>query len=333
MILSLLFVISAFAHGAEPRWLAHDFAVVEAPADWAPKGKNFHFVTDERAACEAHLRQALCVNNETLESLARNWNKVPCDANSADYLPVAMEIYDEMPALTRPLFCSLEKLFLSDNLWSIAFASAIRKGDRMIGALVGARKSTFTGDVKASALLTWKEQLIYGGSEEFLHNDPASVQLNYGMRLEHMKSDGLFYAMMHEMGHLVDFQNNANKEWEPLSWVTFSAARRDSEYKGQRKVCYYQCGARMDLAEAYPLYLSMRESAFITAYSGVNAYEDFAEFWTWNILRQFKQSDYRIEVPGQPVIDMNPVFENPKVQRKMQLIREVWDSPDTKIGF
>jgi hypothetical protein len=333
VIFAVFFALGALAHSAEPHWLSHDFAVVEAPANWQPAEKFFHLVSDERAQCEAHLREALCVNNETMETLASKWSKVPCDADSADYLPVAMEIYDEMPARIRPLFCSLEKLFLSDNLWSIAFASAIKKGDKMIGALVGARKSTFTGDVKASALLTWKEQMIYGGSKDFLHNDPNSVQLSYGMKLDAMKSDGLFYAMMHEMGHLVDFQNNANKKWEPISWTTFSAARRDSEYKGQRKVCYYNCGTRLDLSEAYPMYLSMRESAFITAYSGVNAYEDFAEFWTWNILREFKQSDYRIELPGQPVIDMNPVFENPKVQKKMKFIREVWDSPDTKIGF
>jgi hypothetical protein len=333
MIFLFLFSLVAFAQ--EPTWVSPDFSVVEAPAGWRPAASpaSLHLVTEDRAQCEARLREALCVNDETMETLARKWNRVKCDPDSASYLPVAMEIYDEMPERVRPLYCSLEKVFLSDNLWSIAFASAIKKGDRMIGAFVGARKSSFTGDVTASALLTWKEQLIYGGSQDFLHNDPASVQLNYGMRLEHMKSDGLFYAMMHELGHLVDFQNNANRKWEPISWTTFSAARRDSEYQGQRKVCYYNCGSRLRLEQAYPLYLSMRESAFITAYSGVNAYEDFAEFWTWNILRQFKQSDYRIEVPGQPVIDMNPVFENPKVQNKMKFIRAIWDSPDTKFGF
>lgn len=331
MILSILFALAAFA--SPPQWLAPDFSVVEAPAGWEPAKNFLHLVADERAECEAHLRQALCVNNETMETLISKWNRVPCDPDSAAYLPVAMEIYDEMPARTRPLYCSLEKMFLSDNLWSIAFASAIKKGDRMVGALVGARKSSFTGEVKASALLTWKEQMIYGGSKDFLHNDPASVQLRYEMKLDFMKSDGLFYAMMHEMGHLVDFQNDANRKWQPLSWADFSSPRRDSRFEGQHKICYYNCDSHFDLSEAYPMYLSMRESAFITGYAGVNAYEDFAEFWTWKILREFKQPDYRIEVPGQPVIDMNPVFDNPKVRSKMDFIRALWDSPDTKIGF
>jgi hypothetical protein len=112
VIFAVFFALGALAHSAEPHWLSHDFAVVEAPANWQPAGKFFHLVSDERAQCEAHLREALCVNNETMETLASKWSKVPCDADSADYLPVAMEIYDEMPARIRPLFCSLEKLFL-----------------------------------------------------------------------------------------------------------------------------------------------------------------------------------------------------------------------------
>lgn len=343
LLIAILSLIPSLALAAEPEWLAPDFAVMEAPAGWQPRAfaPKWGFAaisparpSQERGQCEARLREALCVTTGNSRLLTHYWQSAQCELDSDRYLPTAMEIYDEMPARLRPLYCSLERIFLSDDIRSVAFASAIRQGDEVVGALIGARKSSFDSGLKASDMITWKEQITFGGSKDFLSRDPKLVQLHYDIRLDHMKSDGLFYAVMHELGHVVDFQNNVNRRWEPLSWVSASGAKKSAEFLHQPGVCFYECGSPLSPEKAFSMYDSMRESAFITLYSGVSSMEDFAEYWVWSILLEQKEVSYRIEVPGHPTIDMNPIFtENAKVRAKMDFVRELWGDPETKIGF
>lgn len=287
--------------------------------------------------CEASLRAALCVTSATKVDIAFAWQKVSCETDSDRYLPAAMELYREIPAPIQPLYCSLKRIFLSDSFSSVAFASVTMKEGQINGAFVGIRKASFAEPLTASSLLSWKEQLNFGGSKEYLSRDPRLVELRYGFQLENPRMDALLYVLLHELGHVVDFRNSltrAGGRWFNLSWATEKMPLPQAYFEGQEKICYYYCKETFPSAAAAGIYASLKRSAFITTYSGLSVREDFAEFWAWYLLREYKGADYRIFLPGEGEIEMNSVFtQNPKVRAKMELMREIFRSPETKLAF
>lgn len=289
------------------------------------------------ADCEARLKAALCVTSAPKHEIAYAWEKVSCAPDSGRYLPAALELYREIPAPIQPLYCSLKRIFLSDALESVAFATVTMKAGEINGAYIAIRQASFSESLTASELLTWKEQLNFGGSKSYLANDPDLVKLQYGFRLENPRMDALLYVILHELGHVVDFRNQLSEpggRWFASSWANAQTPLPEAHFAGQENICYYRCKQTIAPAAAPALYASLKESAFITTYSGSSPREDFAEFWAWYLLREYKNADYRIQIPGQGEIDMNSVFaENAKVKRKMDLIRDIFQSPGTKIGF
>jgi hypothetical protein len=287
--------------------------------------------------CEAQLKAALCVTSAPKHEIAYAWDKVACAPDSDRYLPAALELYRELPAPMRPLYCSLKRIFLSDALESVAFATVTMKAGEINGAYIAIRRASFSESLTASGLLTWKEQLNFGGSKTYLAHDPGLVELSYGFHLDNPRMDALLYVTLHELGHVVDFQNKLSEpggRWFSSSWATAQMPLPEAHFDGQEKICYYRCQKTIVPADAPALYASLKESAFITTYSGLSPREDFAEFWAWYLLREYKSADYRIRIPGQGEIEMNSVFtENPRVKQKMDLIREILSSPETKIGF
>ena len=110
-----------------------------------------------------------------------HWDTLSCDPRSDQYLPQLMAVYDEMPERMRPSLCTLERVFVSDDITSVAFAAPVQNSeDEMpIAGIVGQRKGTLVNQPDTHELFSWKEQLPFGGSTEFLHNDPSLLQVFY----------------------------------------------------------------------------------------------------------------------------------------------------------
>ena len=325
-----------------------------APTDWVNSVtvlSNFTTPSD-RAACEMALQKAVCETTLSADELHVHWSNASCAADSAKYVPAIMAFYDEMPERLRPSLCSINKIFISEGITSTAFASPILNDPEgaPIGAYIGARKSTFLQQPTARALVTWKEQLPFGGSQTFLANDPKLLQINYGIKTQ-LSADGLFYVLIHEMGHLIDFNNHAVQTncarndrfpgcrpvagtFSALSWSSYDFPLRNASYLKQDQFCYYNCsGGTISSDDAFDIYSSMVRSAFITPYSGVNMGEDFAEFFVWNLLSRYKGVDYRVQFPGHGEIDMNQGLVNsPLIHEKLEFMDRLWNTPGLKIS-
>ena len=329
---------------------AQDFFTTVVPANWQAE---FTLGGNTLADCEKSLSQAVCETDASTQDIQVNLTGVQCSANSKNYLPTLMKIVGEMPERLRPSICSVYRLFISDNIPSTAFASPILNSatGRMQGAYIGSRKSTFLQQPSISALATWKEQLVFGGSEQFLSNDPQLVQLDYGLKTSMSGRDGLFYVLVHELGHLIDFNNTINQTdcgnglnsrnsecrplagtWGTMSWEKTSTPLAGFEYYMREFFCFYDCDSHVDIKNATSIYQSMQQSAFLTSYSGVNPMEDFAEFWAWYVMIHYKDPHFKITVPGGAEIDMNLAFtQNPKIMRKLEYIDRLWNLPNLKI--
>jgi hypothetical protein len=351
-LLALLTLVSGAGctKAAAPASADNDFFATKAPANWQAE---FALSGNTLADCEEALSHAVCETDASTDEIQMNLTGIQCSPNSKQYLPTVMKIVTEMPERLRPSICSVYRLFISDNIPSTAFASPIINSStgKIQGAYIGSRKSTFVMQPSISALATWKEQLVYGGSTQFLNNDPQLVQLSYGLNSSLADKDALFYVLVHELGHLIDFNNSINQTncgdglhsrsgncqplpgtWGTMSWEKTDTPLAGYEYYMREFFCFYGCSSHIDMKHATNIYQSMQQSAFITSYSGVNPMEDFAEFWAWYVMIHYKDPHFKITVPGESEIDMNLAFtQNPKIMRKLEYIDRLWNSPALKV--
>jgi predicted SprT family Zn-dependent metalloprotease len=331
--------------GQAPRQLSDDFFVTVAKVGKSPPG-GAEFSTpesqgpiDERSNCEAALAKAVCETSANTQEITTRYKSVLCSQDSAKYVPALMEIYEEMPERMRLSLCTLDRVFISDGIASTAFASTVTDGfGTVTGGYVGMRKGTVISQPTSAQIVSWKEQLAFGGSTRFLANDPKLVQINYNLKMSFLKSDGLFYVLMHELGHLIDFNNNIDSQegretdWNRLSWQSSDSPLAEATFFKRDDFCFYNCSSYLNPRDANEIYNSLSKSSFVTSYSATNPYEDFAEFWAWHMMEKYKNPDYKITIPGEGTIDMNEIFKsNPKIKAKIEFIDQLWNRADLKI--
>ncbi len=320
------------------RQLSNDFFVTVLAQGEQLVGRAPAQTIETRADCEANLTQAVCETTATTDQISRNYNSIKCASNGAQYVPALMAIYDEMPDRMRPSLCSLDHIFLSDGIASTAFASPVTDSlGHHVGGYVGMRQATFLQQPTTHDLVTWKEQLAFDGSTNFLSNDPKLVQISYGLKLSTLPSDGLYYVLMHELGHLIDFGNTINSpgglsDWSRLSWESPNTPLADATYFKRDDFCFYNCTQYLNPSDAKEIYTSLQKSSFITSYSSFNAWEDFAEFWAWRQMLELKSPNYEIVIPGEATLDMTAAIKtNPKIKRKLDFVTNLWNSPTLKV--
>lgn len=315
-----------------------DFYIIEEGFEplaepYADLGAGKTSVTD-RATCQEHMARIVCETRSDINQIIFNRSSVRCRAHSADYTQVLMQLYDETPEMMRRSLCTLERIYLSDNIYSVAFASAITdRSGRYRGGFIGFRKQSFLEQPSAAELVSWKEQMIYGGSSRFLSNDLDLVQISYDAKMQKLPNDGLFYVLMHELAHLIDLQNriSESRQWMGLSWRSLTVPRSSRGFERQMEICFYNCARHINPRHMWNIYSSLQKSGFVSVYAGTRPLEDFAETWAWYLLRKYKSPDYRITVPGKGEIDMNAAFDNPFIAEKMGFIEALWNSPALKI--
>jgi hypothetical protein len=329
-----------------PKQLSDDFYVTVAKVGKAlPASAVLKLQpVDDKASCEQALTQAVCETNASAQQITYGYASIKCSPQSSKYVPALMDIYEEMPEKMRASLCSLDRVFISDGITSTAFASSITDSfGNTTGGYIGMRKGTFLSQPTSAQIVSWKEQLAYGGSTVFLANDPKLVQINYDLKLSVLKSDGLFYVLMHELGHLIDFNNHVNSQssaataWARMSWENAQTPLADATFTHRDDFCFYNCSSYLDPRDAKAIYTSLSESGFVTTYAAQTPYEDFAENWAWHMMELSKSPNYTITIPGEGTVDMNQVFKsNAKIQKKIDFVDRLWNDPklviDNRVG-
>ncbi len=318
--------------------LSTDFFITQLNSSQNLASQAFAKPAKTRAECEASLTKAVCETNATMKEISQNYGNIQCETNPEQFVPALMAIYDETPELMRPSLCSLDRVFISDQIISVAFASVVTDSlQRRIGGYIGMRRASFLKQPSARELFTWKEQLAYGGSKKFLSNDPNLVQINSSFQMSKLPSDGLFYVLMHELGHLIDFGNQIDSElkstaWSRLSWDSSDAPLSSATYSHRDEFCFYDCVKFVSRSDAKEIYTSLQASAFITTYSSFNTWEDFAEFWVWRLMLDTKNPKYEVAIQGETPIDLVQTLNtNSKIKRKLDFVSELWNSTTLKV--
>jgi hypothetical protein len=317
------FLVGCFLAGASSasastrQWLAHDFFVESgavAELSGLLRDTQGRRVTD----CRANIRAVTCVSRGNFDVTGDVEMTRACAPGAEPYVAFFEGVYDRLAPALQKMFCSVKVIHVEPHLESIAYA-----GMTFRGAEVGFRKSIIDEGLDLSKLISWKEQLPFGGERD---NYAVAKNLpQVDIRSEHSGVQDLaFYVLSHEFGHLFDFANDINNwgstGWTSLSWETSNAPKADTDFPHRDGICYYTCTERPLSPSVIPaLYAGFDKSRFVTLYAATNIYDDWAESLAFYMLEQ-EGMTYRLTTGQGEEYDLLAKLQAPQFADKLAWI-------------
>ena len=325
LLLGIMLLGSAVSAKAAPRvWLADDFfiEVGDAPNVWSELTRPK--VTD----CRANIERAMCVVKARFEPHGDRASRA-CDRDSAPYVAFFEAVYDRFPPVLQQVFCSLDKISVEANMESIAYA-----GLRGSTAIMGFRKSVIDEALDLPTLLSWKEQLPFGGERDSYTLSDKLPLLGVTSGTGAPSQDLAFYILAHEFAHMLDFANDVNTPcwpgmaceaergtWTALSWADTDHPRKSADFPHRADVCFYQCN-RSPVPVKYiaSLYEGLRDSNFVTLYASTNVYDDFAESVAFYYLDRERGFTYGVDTRQGATYNLLDKVHAPVFKSKLKYI-------------
>jgi hypothetical protein len=157
--------------------------------------------------------------------------------------------------------------------------------------LIGIRLKEVIANLDAEKYLSWFEQQSFHATADFKVDDTLP---KIRFRPEAIgKSSFLIYALLHEMGHIFDYEYHFTDEicdesgkkcqakkdsFTTLSWLNQTTARSESEFPLRHSICLNQCKDKFIRAkDTNKLYEQIYAHGFMSQLALINAQEDFTE--------------------------------------------------------
>ncbi|MFS4458731.1 hypothetical protein [Bdellovibrio sp. HCB2-146] len=290
------------------------------------QSERFQFVRTEKALqnfalsddCKARIRQLLCVVKEPAEF----GKPRTCELGSDAYAPALETIYDLIPPKMQKMFCHLQVIFVEAGESEALAYAGIGNQNGSATALMGIRADLLTQDRSLSEVLSWKEQKAFGIQMPSYSHDPRAAKIQTQVEGSYT---ALHYVVLHEFGHIFDFANAANDfecktgetcvrddqtpeglrkivpvpgTWSALSWQNIIEPVTRDNFPLHKELCFYGCNGRGLSIEKMPeFYNQLNSTQFVTTYSAVSSWEDFAESTAFHFLSQSQSFQYRLTDP------------------------------------
>lgn len=260
-----------------------------------------------------------------------DWNNNPVDRESIGgeehYVSLLQEVYEASTPLMKKIFCSLKRIYIESDMKFGAYAQLYR--DRP-GATLGIRKVDIDLNNNLGVGLSRKEQLCFG------RNDTESVDesLPHFISKDNPEINNyLFYVISHEFGHLIDWKNQISLndgEWQKLSWESEDKPLVSADFEGRKKFKFYDADdSILGKADYSKIYENLYNSNFVSAYSSIDADEDFAEtFAHINVFRNLETNLKFIDPISKLEFDVSSRINSNKLEKKVQFIENVMDKND-----
>ena len=154
-----------------------------------------------------------------------------------------------------------------------------------------------------------------------------------GVAIDAGDQPGIFYIILHEASHAVDYIRHATPIIEPGMenvykdlptttpfvrgiWQSYKQPQAACDFPLRKDVSFYGLSPRAKIrpGEMLALYQGLEGSCFASLYGSQNWAEDFAEYFAVYHLTQKMHEPYKITVlkDGKPVLVYEPM-KNPKV--------------------
>ncbi len=271
------------------------------------------------------------------------------------------KVIAELPPLHQKVFCHLDRLQIQPGLSTIGYASQIvNEKHEPIGTMIGFREDALKGQNLKADLESWKEQLNFGFSDP---KDPSYKISDQGPKVEQpipqAEQAFVLYVLTHEISHLVDFMNNANKQswtessdqliwtaqpdsFSMLSWPPVLTYDKDMQKNPPEwvaaspwlsQLCYYGCNQVIAPVHMLDVYQALQASSFFTAYSANSPYEDFAEASSAFLLKPLGFA-YRVVGPQQiTFFDLEVSWKGKQLEAKRKWLLDFYNRSDLQYKY
>ena len=252
--------------------------------------------TETNTECLTKIEQSVCYLKKKQPQFISNHTCLEKDLKKE--VKILKKAYMSYPSFLKKEMCSLKKIFIFEELNTTAFSYP--DFEEETGGFLGLKLDAFKTDLTISKFVTLKDNLNFKNQEENTH----SFQFVSENKDDHQ---ALFYILIHELGHLMDFSYgvtsqdwmyNSTTSWSELSWKYWGSALPAQSFKNIKKLCFYNCKEenKIESDELEEMYRGLMNSNFISFYSTVNPKEDFAESFAYYIL--IKELDFKIDLIG-----------------------------------
>lgn len=320
-----------------------------------------NLTTSELSNCKIKIAKKLYSSQNTETGADFSAQKI----TNTQYSKILANFFDHLPEIQKRVFCEITRIQIHDQLRSVAFASVILDENRQpTGNVIGIKLQALLAD-KNSDIFSWKEQLSFGLSDPhdpYFTTNPKGPKVK--IRIEKVKNPELFYVLVHEINHLLDFMNSATgfdcrqsrgfltqgyycqlraNSYGTLSFPSYFTIDEKSNaffdlkemYPLLSKFCFYDCQEFISPSDMGLVYKKLKESDFISTYSITHMAEDFADFGTVYLLHTMNlRYDLKIyNEQDQVLYDQTKHFFDPlnqKMRIKKQWVQNFFDQKNLK---
>ena len=301
----------------------------------------------ELLSCKQQINQKLYYSERT----QTGFDSDALEISNTEYAKNLGELFDYLPEIQKKVFCNVDRIQIHEELRAVAYASVILdRNRRPVGNVIGIKVQALSSSEDFD-IFTWKEQLSFGLSKK---DDPYFTTSPYGpqvkINMAKVQRPELFYVLVHEINHLIDFMNNVtsfdcrnsikqsgyNCQFTQDSFALFSFPLSFEVKKGGEFIfnlegrypllsqfCFYDCQKFINPASVKTFYKSLVDSNFVSTYSVTHMSEDFAEFATVHLLNTLNLK-YELKIydeKNEILYDQNKSFFNP-LNQKMRIKRQ-----------
>jgi hypothetical protein len=264
--------------------------------------------------CRQHIREILCLVGRT------------CLKNSSRYDSQVLAAYDQFPDFVQQAICGLKKIYIEKEFFGPAWSGLADDNDPTTG-LVGIRMADLDSRSGLQKYSSWFEQQSFGGSTETnLKPGLPTVRVNPRSK---RKITFLSYTLLHEMGHILDYQQKFNgaaspqNDWAALAWNGIQNPKPEFDFPMRKSICLNFCkGNFIPISRADELYSSIFFHGFASQLATLNAMEDFAETFSVYVAAKHMNIQFEIKTPTGKTYRLDEVISSPPLAKKMKYLKD-----------
>jgi hypothetical protein len=260
--------------------------------------------------CRERISEIICLVDSVdfTNPFATQYNR-PCLDGGEKYQEIFHKHFDRSNKILKKMYCSLEKIWIENDLQTTAFAAPVLdESNKVVAGVIGLSRKFLDEKLSFDTWSSSKDEFSFGGG--------ANLNLiHYISNKTADKNFAIFYAINHEFGHLFDYANKLNQftdcdlavipegckplpgSWAEISWLNFKTPLPQNQLPVYP--CFYSCGGDyLAHAQASEFYSALTKSGFPSSYATVNPKEDWAEAFALHLAVKEEDLQWNVRTEG-----------------------------------
>jgi len=287
--------------------------------------------------CHQKIRDIICLVNPPLDEKNRYKDGRTCLSGGDQYQQAIIDAYDAFPGFAQKVICSLKKIYIENNFYGSAWSALADDNDPDSG-LIGIRKKDLDAHLGLQDYNSWFEQQSFGGSDDFKISPTLPVVKVYPKS----KKDAGFltYTLLHEVGHILDFQHHFNRVmcrmdgtdcyampdgWTVLGWMDLNSANAASDFPGRKQICLNAChGKFLSVTNMDRFYDTLFKHGYISQLAALDSMEDWAEVFAIYVNAKYMNIHYKIVLPSGKEYILDDILNSEPMKAKKDFIERLY---------